>query len=143
MSKVNVTRNEFKNSFKSHYKLYNESDGSDAHNSRCLLLFYSVECGLKSLVLKKIGGNTYMDLEKYRNNAGKNGFGHNIRELAKEMDIDQVYPLKRIRLKNGGNISSEQFNELWRYGAEIEDETEGQNAEETLKKIADWIIVRL
>lgn len=46
-SRINVTRREFQDSYHRHYKMYKETTGNE--KSRRLLLFYSVECGLKSL----------------------------------------------------------------------------------------------
>ena len=49
-SRINITRREFQDSYRRHYKMYKESAGND--KSRRLILFYSVECGLKSLLMK-------------------------------------------------------------------------------------------
>ena len=49
-SRINITRREFQDSYRRHYKMYKETTGNE--KSRRLLLFYSVECGLKSLLMK-------------------------------------------------------------------------------------------
>lgn len=56
-SRINVTRREFQDSYRRHYKMYRETVGND--KSRKLILFYSVECGLKSLLMKELGNHTY------------------------------------------------------------------------------------
>lgn len=102
-------------------------------------MFYSVECGLKSLILKNIGKNTYEELKLYSQNKGKQLAGHNISAMLQEMGLDKHYHLKSIRLKQGGMASVERFNEMWRYGAKLQDETEEQKAEKVLKEIAERI----
>lgn len=109
-------------------------------------MFYSVECGLKSLIMKETGNNTYEELENYcKYNIGKQNLsGHDIKAMLKEVNPNNEYVLKNIRLKNGGgSVPPKKFNELWRYGVEVEDEEEEKKAEKTLVKIADWINTRL
>ena len=64
-SQINITRSEFQRSFRNHYTMYQKSGTNMPYHSRLLILFYSVECGLKSLILKNIGKNTYEDLKDY------------------------------------------------------------------------------
>lgn len=68
---INITRSEFQRSFKNHYGMYKNTGTDMPYHSRLLMLFYSVECGLKSLILKKIGKNTYEDLKFYYEINGK------------------------------------------------------------------------
>lgn len=67
--RLNVTRREFQDSYRRHYKLYQNTNVSD--KSRRLVLFYSVECGLKSLIMKETGNDTYKELESYCEISGK------------------------------------------------------------------------
>ena len=116
---INITRSEFQRSFKNHYGMYKNTGTDMPYHSRLLMLFYSVECGLKSLILKKIGKNTY------------------------EVGIETRFPLKKIQLKGGGFILPGKYNELWRYGAHIENEEEEQREEKTLVQIAEWLLQRI
>ena len=106
-------------------------------------MFYSVECGLKSLIMKNTGKNTYEELRKYSEEQGKRIHGHDLKAMTQEVGIEHQYPLKRIRLAKEGSCAPERYNELWRYGAAIEDEEEEIKAENTLEKIAEWIEQRL
>lgn len=141
--RINVTRREFQDSYRSHYKHYkNSSEGSD--KSRRLILFYAVECGLKGLIMKSIGKNTYEELELYcSNNCKKELAGHNIKAMLKEVNPRNEFVLKNITLKSGSSVQPAKFNELWRYGAAIENTEEEEKAEKTLAKIAEWIYTRL
>ena len=101
----------------------------------------SVECGLKSLILKQIGKNNFEDLKKYSENKKKKLHGHDIKAMAEEIGIIQKYTLKKIRLKeSGGYVLPEQYNQLWRYGAAAEKEEENRE-EATLRRIAEYIAV--
>lgn len=102
-------------------------------------MFYSVECGLKSLLMKGFGNNTYEEFAIYCGNEKKELKGHNISAMLKELNPRSEFCLKSISLKRGGRVMPKQYNELWRYGAEAMKEQEEEKAEKTLMKIADWI----
>ena len=142
-TRLNVTRKEFQDSYRRHYKLYKNTHGNS--KTRRLVLFYSVECGLKSLIMKTSGNNTYEQLVNYCEiNQKKELKGHNIKEMLKEVNPRNEYILKNIRLKYGGaSVSPKKFNELWRYGVETENAEEEERVESTLVKIAEWINTRL
>lgn len=97
------------------------------YRSRLLMLFYSVECGLKSLILKQIGKNTYEDLKSYYRMQGKKAPGHDLKAMTKEVGIETSFSLKKIRLKGGGFALPGKYNELWRYGADVENVEEEQS----------------
>ena len=142
-SQINITRSEFQQSFKNHYSMYKKTGTDMPYRSRLLMLFYSVECGLKSLILKKIGKNTYEDLKSYYEINGRKSPGHDLKAMTKEVGIETRFPLKKIQLKDGGFILPGKYNELWRYGAHIEDEDEEQSEEKTLVRIAEWLLQRI
>lgn len=145
MSKqLNATRNEFQKSYRSHYSTYKNNSSEFSISSRRLLLFYSVECGLKSLILKQIGKNTYSDLKIYSETQQKRVHGHDIKAMAKEIGINHLYPIKRIRLSNQkGYVTPDSFNQLWRYGVSAADKEEEKKAESVLNEIAIYIGKRL
>ena len=142
-SQINITRSEFQRSFKNHYTLYKETGTDIPYHSRLLMLFYSVECGLKGFILKKIGKNTYDDLKSYYETMGKRTPGHDLKSMTKEVGIESFFPLKQIRLKGGGSVLPGKYNELWRYGAGIEDVEEEKREEKTLVQIAEWLLKRM
>lgn len=141
--KINVTRKEFQESYKRHYQLYQNSNVSD--KTRRLILFYAVECGLKSLIMKNTNSGTSEEFEAYCQNNNKGWlFGHDIKAMMKEVNPNSEYTLRHIRLKQGDRrVHPREFNQIWRYGATVADEDEEKRAEETLEKIADWIQKRI
>lgn len=82
--------------------MYKNTGTDMPYHSRLLMLFYSVECGLKSLILKKIGKNTYEDLKFYYEINGKKVPGHDLKAMTKEVGIETRFPLKKIQLKGAG-----------------------------------------
>ena len=140
-NRINITRREFQDSYRRHYKMYKQTTGSE--KSRRLLLFYSVECGLKSLLMKDLGKDTYEEFVECCGSEKKKLTGHNISEMLKELNPLSSYCLKRIPLKRGGYAPPEKFNELWRYGAALADGDEEEKAEKVLAGIAEWIHTRL
>lgn len=95
MSKrIDITRREFQDSYRRHYKIYKETTGDS--KSRRLLLFYSVECGLKSLLMKDLGNNTYEEFVQCCGNEKKELTGHNIRAMLKKLNPQNSYCLKNI-----------------------------------------------
>ena len=62
-NRINVTRREFQDSYRRHFKMYKETAGND--KTRRLILFYSVECGLKSLLMKDLGKDTYEEFSEW------------------------------------------------------------------------------
>lgn len=141
--KINITRSEFRRSFQNHYIMYTNTEDGMPERTRRLILFYAVECGLKSLILKNIGKNTYQEMQEYYDMCGKKIPGHDLKEMTKEVGIEASYPLKSIKLDKSRYVKPKQYNELWRYGATVEDEAEEKREEKTLLQIADWIRQRI
>lgn len=145
MAKINVKRREYQESFKKHYKVYRSTEFLKENNTRRLILFYSVECGLKCLILKKTGKNTYEELCEYARISNKREIcGHNIKAMLKELDL--TFTLKSIKLnKNVGakQIAPKEYNQLWRYGIQTKNERDEQQVEEVLNKIAEMIRTKI
>ena len=137
--KINITRREFLNSYRNHYRLYCTTAAAESPKTRRLILFYAVECGLKSLIMKQTGNNTFQQLEQYcQTNPGKKITGHDIRAMIREVNPQDAFILRDIRLKNGGgSVPPNRYNELWRYGPEVEDSIQEEDAEKILVKIAN------
>ncbi len=140
--RLNVTRREFLDSYRRHYKLYKSTNGNN--KARRLLLFYSVECGLKSLMMKNFGKSNFEEFESYCVNSNKRNLtGHDIKAMLKEINPTHTFFLQNINLKKGGSVQPGRFNELWRYGVTVADIQQEECAENTLKKIAEWIDTRV
>lgn len=134
---INISRKEFSESFLRHYNFYKLTSGYE--KPRRLILFYSVECGLKSLLLQNIGKNSYYDLLHYEGMDGLNKSGHDLKFMLKKLGVQVKFPLRDINLNNGSKEEVKKFNELWRYGLSNTNVHDEKNAEEVLLNIANWI----
>lgn len=111
------------------------TDGSTTP-SACLLLFYSVECGLKAAVLGKHGinarGTEFLPVE-LRN--------HDLRRLAKWLRIDPsaLGEFHACRRKHDPTkkIEYHDLHQAWRYGASLDRDDE-QRAAIVLQNLVDW-----
>ncbi len=56
-----------------------------------------------------------------------------------ELDDRKQFILNSISLKTGKKVRAGHWNELWRYGASVEDKKEEEKAGKTLGRIAEWI----
>jgi hypothetical protein len=141
MAQVSATQRELENAFKKHYNVYKKIDSTYHPMTRRLLLFYSVESGLKCLLLKKISKNTTDELQSYHEYDYLKGHGHDIKFLIKAVNLEgqAKYTLKHCSALNGCQIEPEQFHQIWRYGIETGDDSFGDQSEAVLKNIALWL----
>lgn len=140
MSQIIVKRKELERAFNRHISIYRsvQEGKSSVH---LLLLFYSVECGLKALILKHIKKNTTEDLNNF---IDLSKHGHNINKLLKELlklhSSPQFHHMSFPALPYDRSKSAtvSQYNQVWRYGVNVNKEKEDE-AENLLLKLANWI----
>lgn len=142
---INITQKEYRDSCKNHYIAYSKlSEDEKYQKSGRLLLFYAVECGLKCLIMKDESLPDYNSLQKYATNIHRKEIaGHNIKVMLINRNLERDYILKDIRLAKGGKVSSDEFNQVWRYGAGVIDEEEGNKNEKTLRRIMEYLLKRI
>jgi len=142
---INITRKEYRESCKNHYVAYFKlSEDEKYQRPGRLLLFYAVECGLKCLIMKDENLADYNALQKYAENIRRREIaGHNIKAMLINRNLEGKYILKDIRLAKGGKVSSDEFNQLWRYGAKVLDEEEGKKNEKVLRQIVEYLLKRI
>lgn len=127
-----ITRRELTRAFKS---LVKAAECQSRDNSHRLLLFYAVECGLKSLYLKRvckdvIDGPT-------ANLLG----GHNLNKAMSELRFnDSLHLPKKMSLSEVNQTHSRQLhcgqlNEVWRYGASLNGSYSDQDLEAKLENV--------
>jgi hypothetical protein len=141
MNMIHAKSHELKNMFKQHYSIYKEVY-PHCKNSHKLLLFYAVECGLKCLALQHIkrSSTKYFEQDaKLCKLSGKRG--HSIKDLLKFLGVGH-FKLTDLYCMNGSKADSSEYNQVWRYGIEVESVSESKNEAE-LAKIAQWIERRI
>lgn len=142
-SKLNITRKEFLHSFKEKYKLYCEMQKQKTYpKERRLILFYSVECGLKSWIMKNEMLNDYYDLEKYARKKSVDVASHNIKEMLKDRNMER-YLLKDLKTSQGVKVHPKDYNQFWRYAAQSGDPELEDKMEKVMGDIAGFLYKRM
>ncbi len=133
MSKISITRRELYRAYKSHYLAYNTLDKARCKLTCLLVLFYAVECGLKAIWLKRNNKNETSSCgEQF------DMFGHNINAILSQLRVhkDLHLPNKSRIVKSVRDVYSEQLNQAWRYGCQLDDD---ERFEDKLNEIINWI----
>jgi hypothetical protein len=108
-------------------------------NAHRLLLFYSVECGLKATLMRDDKKTSTLNCPQII------GCGHDINGLLDALNVQQNLRLPRIiRMINDRQVSVHEINQMWRYGgAALNDRSTNnptdQELESHLLKISAWI----
>ncbi|WP_231636927.1 MULTISPECIES: hypothetical protein [Planktothricoides] len=106
--------------------------------SAYLLLFYAVECGLKSIWLKQ---NKLQTTEQIPDRTLLSKDGHNLDRWVKELKISasQVSATPDFHLEKGGfSLNIEKAHQAWRYNIRLKGEDE-KVLVEWLNSICNWI----
>jgi hypothetical protein len=132
MSQIPASYRELANAYHSHVEV--SSKGTSMTHK--LVLFYCVECGLKSIYLH---WNGLQSTDQLDNETEK--FGHNLREWAKKLHLsaELIGGLDNLRLnKNDIQYSAEYAHQIWRYGIRVRSEDE-KCLVDGLINMKDWI----
>lgn len=132
--KLEVSKMEFQRSFEKHYKLY--KDCTESNSSKKMLLFYAVECGLKSKIMYKERVHNFTKLSEESQKCG-----HDLKKMLKILGISK-FELGEIKTKHNDIVRCSEYNQFWRYGIDAlnADENDKVNKiESELIKVAEWI----
>lgn len=132
--KLHVGVSELRQAFHTHRGAADKTQGISSH----LLLFYAVECGLKSIYLREKKLRT---TEQIPDPTLLSKDGHNLDRWVKELKISasQVGKTPDFHLATGGAILNiEKTHQAWRYGIRIKSEDE-KILVEWLNSICNWI----
>lgn len=137
---IPATRKELEKAFRKHLHTFRTVNEQHRNISYKLLLFYAVECGLKVLILKEILGKTTDDIRNHGILGPKlrGAGGHNLKCFLQYLQIHS-YKLQNLKCKNGMEASVEKYNQVWRYGIQIDDPDIENEVVRELQKIAEWI----
>lgn len=136
---IHVSQKKLDNSYR---HLKQESRKTTAGSNAGLLLFvYAIECGVKSLLLKR---QHLTDTYKLSMNEGGNKLSHDLRELLSSLN----YPFFRhfpenfkflIRSKNPETVHHKELHQALRYGGTFFNPVEKSGLEKNLAKIDAWL----
>ncbi len=147
---VHFSDREMQRAWRNNLQAYTKSDNTSPNirtNAHRLLLFYSIECGLKATFMKRqrVTGTEAVATQFKE-------CGHDLNKLLDVLGADRNLKIpSRIIMqgKNGSQrvLDSGQINQMWRYGGEVTHTQNQQSSlplsdkdlEEQLLEISKWI----
>ncbi|MCC8047279.1 MAG: hypothetical protein LIP12_17625 [Clostridiales bacterium] len=140
---LTADKRDYRRGYKKHYETYKRmrENNSDV-NSRRLLLIYSVECGLKWMLLDKW---REVDPRKILDGADEIRkdilTSHNLQKLIKELGQQGNFKLPQLITIHKEQVSAEMYHQLYRYciPTQIKEDHKEDKIEETLESVAEWI----
>lgn len=141
---IAAKRSELQKMFHVHYSVYRATSDVTAKNkAQRLLLFYSVECGLKCLILFREGANTTAFFAHHirLHILATGNKGHDIKYMLDYLNYpDNVWP--DLRYGNNQIAKIKDYNQIWRYGIKIDHNRE-MEIQRKLESIAKWISLNI
>ena len=136
-------KRDYRNGYKKHiaaYKLLSKDNNST--KSRCLLLVYAVECGLKYKLLEQwheISTKNWIgDKDNFKTKVIKS---HNLRKMLKELRQENAFHFPQMKTKHGDDVSTDTYHQFCRYGIVVsnKDKLKEMEYETILCQLAEWI----
>ncbi len=129
-----------KNLDKSYKHLKQESKKNTANgNAKLLLFIYAIECGLKSLLLKR---KQIKDTYKFMQDGGEKSLNHDLRLLLTKLNSGLRLP-ENIQFKTRSNapetVPLSDLHQALRYGGTFSDPEEKNRLEVKLNDIDSWL----
>lgn len=136
-------KKDYRKGYRKHYELYKRlrANNSDV-NSRRLLLIYSVECGLKYMLLDKWHEeNPTKIMDSADEKKKKVLVSHDLEKILKELGQQGNFKFPQLETVHGNFVSSETYHQLYRYCIRTKerDQSREDQLEETLRNVACWI----
>ena len=142
---LRVTRRQFEHAYRKH------KDASGGVNSKrsishVLLLIYAIECGIKTLLMKKSNAKCWEDIHNDRNRPCGNG-GHNLAEGLKNLGVPASLAISEtttIPDRDGRNerVSVAELHQACRYGIAFE-QRDYERLQTQLNAVLEWLKSRL
>ncbi len=136
-------KHDYKRGYKKHIAAYQFLvDKNECVRSRCLLLIYSVECGLKYKLMDVWHETSTREWIHEKNDERAELIkSHNVQNLLKGLHQEGTFHFPTMKTIHNQDVSTNTYHQLCRYGIEVKDKY-GLNArkyEEILVQIAEWI----
>lgn len=136
-------KKDYRRGYKKHYQLYLRLKNANSDtNSRRLLLVYSVECGLKYMLLDKWNERTPEHILNGADDRKKDILkSHNLEKILKELGQQGNFKFPRLETIHKNVASSESYHQICRYCIRLRDrqQEKEKKMEETLNSVAYWI----
>lgn len=143
MAKIPFTYRELRRASEDNYKILDLA--IKITNAHRLLLFYSVECGLKAVYLKRQGLDILSEgIVPANSKILSHDINHLLEELkvGKDLHLSSMFSLNDIKIS--GKVTTRKseslnLNQAWRYGGQLSAPSDDEMFEKKLRQIVSWI----
>lgn len=136
-------KRDYRRGYKKHYQLYKRlREGNSNVNSRRLLLIYSVECGLKYMLLDKWNEENPKNILDSNDSRKKDILtSHNLEKILKELGQQGNFRFPQLATVHKNVVVAETYHQLYRYCIRTQEKQQDkeEKMEETLNNVACWI----
>ena len=136
-------KRDYRRGYEKHYQSYKRLKSENADmNSRRLLLVYSVECGLKYMLLDKWREENPRKIFESEDESKKRILkSHNLEKILKELGQMGNFKFPQLKTLHQDYAGSDAYHQLYRYCIKLplEEQAKEKQLEETLNNIACWI----
>ena len=136
-------KKDYRRGYKKHYQLYKRlREGNSNVNSRRLLLIYSVECGLKYMLLDKWNEENPKNILDSNDSRKKDILtSHNLEKILKELGQQGNFRFPQLATVHKNVVVAETYHQLYRYCIRTQEKQQDkeEKMEETLNNVACWI----
>ena len=136
-------KKDYRRGYKKHYQLYKRlRDEQSDVNSRRLLLVYSVECGLKYMLLDKWNEENPQNILKGDDDRKKDVLtSHNLEKILKELGQQGIFKFPQLETVHKNIVISETYHQLYRYCIRTREKQQDKEKklEESLNNVACWL----
>ncbi len=119
---IHPTRKEVEKSFKRHRDMLNKFNSKAWSKTHYMVLFYTLECGLKAFYMKQNRSTNTNTTDNWKNSAAS--YGHDLNKLLKDLHLTPSIP--KAHTPNGTQVDVQELHEVWRYGVELKQDDENR-----------------
>lgn len=106
---------------------------------RCMILFYSAECGLKSILLYRWGCYSKKDMENLDKEQKQLLGTHDLKKMLYELHQNSSFSFPdNMKTNDGERIDVREFHQVCRYNIRLQNDSYFDMMGETLIKIDEW-----
>ena len=135
---------DYKKSYRKMYTLVSKINDASQDYTRCMILFYSAECGLKSLLLDRWGCLTQKSMDKMYDDQKDLLGSHDLKKLLHNLDQVSSFSFpNNMQTVHGNWVSVEQFHQICRYHIRLKNGDSIKQMKATLVSLNEWISQRI
>ena len=139
---IQADQREYKSAFKKHLHAYLHWENTGSEISKCLILIYCVECGLKYKIMES---QRIYQVEDAQEDVQRDLGSHNFYKLLMRLNQAGTYHFPTIQTIHGDRVDPNTYHQFCRYSVQpIKEHTANiQKYDDQLAEIASWLKERV